>query len=167
MVFLQDGKHSAAGGLFGDIFIHLPNLFVSRAALPPSPRQKHQQPWFLLHEVTPNPILTIGLDLDTLDSPSLPGIWNWGRRTARWASLLTQQVKNPPANGDTRDARLIPGSGVSPGEGNGNPLHYSSLENPVDRGTWSQRRQWQPTPVLLPGKSHGRRSLVGCSRRGC
>ena len=27
----------------------------------------------------------------------------------------------------------------------------------------SQRRQWQPTPVLLPGKSHGRRSLVGCS----
>ena len=28
------------------------------------------------------------------------------------------------------------------------------------------RRQWQPTPVLLPGKSHGRRSLVGCSPRG-
>ena len=30
-----------------------------------------------------------------------------------------------------------------------------------------RRRQWQPTPVLLPGKSHGRRSLVGCSPRGC
>ena len=30
-----------------------------------------------------------------------------------------------------------------------------------------QRRQWQPTPVLLCGKSHGRRSLVGCSPRGC
>ena len=30
-----------------------------------------------------------------------------------------------------------------------------------------QRRQWQPTPVLLPGKSHGRRSLVGCTPRGC
>ena len=29
-----------------------------------------------------------------------------------------------------------------------------------------RRRQWQPTPVLLPGKSHGRRSLVGCSPRG-
>ena len=29
-----------------------------------------------------------------------------------------------------------------------------------------QRRQWHPTPVLLPGKSHGRRSLVGCSPRG-
>ena len=30
----------------------------------------------------------------------------------------------------------------------------------------SRRRQWQPTPVLLPGKSHGQRSLVGCSPRG-
>ena len=30
-----------------------------------------------------------------------------------------------------------------------------------------RRRQWHPTPVLLPGKSHGRRSLVGCSPRGC
>ena len=32
---------------------------------------------------------------------------------------------------------------------------------------WDQRRQWHPTPVLLPGKSHGRRSLVGCSPWGC
>ena len=31
---------------------------------------------------------------------------------------------------------------------------------------FSQRRQWHPTPVLLPGKSHGRRSLVGCSPWG-
>ena len=31
----------------------------------------------------------------------------------------------------------------------------------------SQRRQWHPTPVLLPGKSHGQRSLVGCSPWGC
>ena len=33
--------------------------------------------------------------------------------------------------------------------------------------TWRWRRQWHPTPVLLPGKSHGRRSLVGCSPWGC
>ena len=33
--------------------------------------------------------------------------------------------------------------------------------------TWFRRRQWQPTPVLLPGKSHGRRSLVCCSPWGC
>ena len=31
---------------------------------------------------------------------------------------------------------------------------------------YSQRRQWQPAPVLLPGKSHGRRNLVGCSPWG-
>ena len=46
-------------------------------------------------------------------------------------------VKNPPVNaGDTRDARLISGLGKSPG------------------------RNWQPTPVFLPGESHGQRSLV-------
>ena len=46
-------------------------------------------------------------------------------------------VKNPPANArDVRDEGLIPVSGRSPGEGNGNPLHYSCLENPMDRGAW-------------------------------
>ena len=34
------------------------------------------------------------------------------------------------------DAGSIPGSGSSPGEGNGNPLQYSCLENPTDRGAW-------------------------------
>ena len=47
---------------------------------------------------------------------------------------------NPPANlggeGDEKDAGLIPGSGRSPGIGNGNPLQYSCLENPTDRGAW-------------------------------
>ena len=38
--------------------------------------------------------------------------------------------------GDTGDTGLIPGSGRSPGEGNGNPLQYSCLENPLDRGVW-------------------------------
>ena len=40
-------------------------------------------------------------------------------------------VKNPPANvGNIRDVGSIPGSGKFPGEGNGNPLQYSCLENP-------------------------------------
>ena len=44
-------------------------------------------------------------------------------------------VKNPPANArDTRDSGSIPGSGISPGVGNGNPLQYSYLENSMDRG---------------------------------
>ena len=46
-------------------------------------------------------------------------------------------VKNPPANaGDIRDAGSIPGSGRSPGEGNGNPLQYSCLENLTGSGAW-------------------------------
>ena len=46
-------------------------------------------------------------------------------------------VKNPPDNaGDLRDAGLIPRSGSSPAEVNGNPLQYSCLENPMDRGAW-------------------------------
>ena len=126
------------------------------------------------------------------------------------------------------DLGSSPGLGRSPGEGNGNPLQYSCLENPMGRGAWQatvhgatrvehdwvtklpplpsgclwchascitllvrgqrlpwfevkkkkrlnwwfsrevicRRRQWHPTPVLLPGKSHGRRSLVGCSPWG-
>ena len=50
--------------------------------------------------------------------------------TCTWASQVARVVKNPPANtGDVRDGDLIPGSGRSPGEGSGNPLRYSCLEN--------------------------------------
>ena len=46
-------------------------------------------------------------------------------------------VKNPSADsGDIRDMGSIPESGRSLGEGHGNPLQYSCLENPMDRGTW-------------------------------
>ena len=52
------------------------------------------------------------------------------------ASEVVLVVKNLPANAkDTRDAGSIPGSGSSPGVGNGNLLQYSYLENPMDRGT--------------------------------
>ena len=113
------------------------------------------------------------------------------------------------------DLGLIPGSGRSPGEGNGNPLWYSCLENHMDRGAWQAaihrvaesdtteqlthfgqymasqvvlvvegppanagdirdmvrsqvskipwKRARQPTPVFLPGESHGHRSLTGYS----
>ena len=53
------------------------------------------------------------------------------------ASQVSQWQKNLPANaGDTGDAGLIPGSGRSPGGGHGNPLQYSCLETPMDRGAW-------------------------------
>ena len=46
-------------------------------------------------------------------------------------------VKTLSANaGDVGDVSLIPGLGKSPGEGNGNPLEYVCLENPIDRGDW-------------------------------
>ena len=46
-------------------------------------------------------------------------------------------VKNPPANaGDSGEEGSIPGWGRSPGKGNGKPLQYSCLENPMDRGDW-------------------------------
>ena len=51
-----------------------------------------------------------------------------------WASQVAQVVKNPPANAG--DLGSIPGSGRSPGEGNSNPLQYSSLESPMDGGAW-------------------------------
>ena len=46
-------------------------------------------------------------------------------------------VKTQPAKaGNAGDTGLIPGSGRSPGGGNGNPVQYSCLENPMDRGAW-------------------------------
>ena len=46
-------------------------------------------------------------------------------------------VKNLPTNAeDAEDMGSIPGSGRSPGIGNGNPLQYSCLENSMDRGAW-------------------------------
>ena len=73
-----------------------------------------------------------------------------------WASLVAQLVQNPTANaGDARDVDSIIGSGRSPGVGNGNPLQYSCLENPMDRGSswytvcgiaksWTQLSDWAP-----------------------
>ena len=50
-----------------------------------------------------------------------------------WASQVALVVKNPPVKaGDIRDTSVIAGSGRSPGEGHGNPLQYSCLENPTD-----------------------------------
>ena len=76
-------------------------------------------------------------------------------------------------------------------EGNGTPLQYSCLENPMEGGAWwaavhevaesgtTERLhfhfslscigegKWQPTPVSLPGEAQGRGSLVGCRLWGC
>ena len=57
---------------------------------------------------------------------------------------MAQQVKNPPAMQETQEVKVLPWVGKIP---------------------W--RTEWQPTPVFLPGASHGRRNLVGYSSWGC
>ena len=68
-------------------------------------------------------------------------------------------VKNPPAN--ARDVGSIPGLRISPEEGNGNPLQYSCLGNPMDRKAWSTivhgAAKESPSPVLWAGA----RALLG------
>ena len=53
----------------------------------------------------------------------------------RWAPQVALGVKNPLASaGEVRDLGSLPGSGRSPGGGHGDPLQYSCLENPMERG---------------------------------
>ena len=68
-------------------------------------------------------------------------------------------VKNSPANaGDASDVGSIPGSGRSPGVGNGNPLQYSCLGNPMDSGVWWGHKESDITELLSihthPGVNH-------------
>ena len=64
------------------------------------------------------------------------------------ASLVAQSVKNPPAMQETAynagDPGLTPGSGRSPGEGNGNPFQYFCLVNPMHRGAWQATARGSP-----------------------
>ena len=98
----------------------------------------------------------------TVHSSTLPGECHgqrslaehvpWGHKESETTEQLTLShrtpeealvVKNPPANaGDIRNASSIPRSERSPGEGNNNPLQYSCLGNPMDRGAWWSIVHW-------------------------
>ena len=65
---------------------------------------------------------------------------------------MAQTVKKPPVNAG--DPGSIPGSGRSPGEGNGNPLQYSCLENPRNRGTYSPWGRKEPDMAEQLTPSH-------------
>ena len=109
----------------------------------------------------------------------------WAYRGASPVNSPLDRLKHPfwdYGNLILDDFRLL---NLRYGEGNGTPLQYSCLENPMDGGAWLAavhgvaesyttslllslftfmhwRRKWQPTPVFLPGESQGRGSLVGC-----
>ena len=73
--------------------------------------------------------------------------------------LVALAVKNPPVNTeDFRDTGSVPGSGRSPGGGHGNPLQYSCLENPMDRGAW-----W----ATVHGISKGQTWLSDLAQHSC
>ena len=61
--------------------------------------------------------------------------------------------------GDTGDTGLISGSGRSPGEGDGNPLQYSCLGNPIDRGAWQATVQRVAKNKQLNKKAWGERKI--------
>ena len=114
----------------------------------------------------------------------------WGMRgpLQGYSSLLSarppQQALHPSPGYLSQWSLPIPS--FTTREGDGTPLQYSCLENPMDRGVWwaavhgvakswtrlsdftfmHWRRKWQPTPVFLPGESQGRGSLVGCPQLG-
>ena len=74
-----------------------------------------------------------------------------------WGFLLALVVKNPPVNsGNAIYAGLTPGLGRSPGEGNGYPLQYSCLENPMDRGAW-----WATVPGVTNSQTEDSQTELG------
>ena len=69
-------------------------------------------------------------------------------------------VKNPPADaGDTGDVGSISGLGRSPGRGNGNPLQYSCLENPMNREAWRAELKQLSTSTSIFKNVEGQESV--------
>ena len=72
--------------------------------------------------------------------------------------------------GDTGDVGSIPGSGISPGGGDGNPLQYSSLQHSTDREAWRatvQRAAKSQTPQGDEAHTHGKTDNQLCSENHC
>ena len=78
-------------------------------------------------------------------------------------------VKNPPANVEAGGTGSIPGLGRCPGEGNSNPLQYSCLENPMDRGAWWATIHGMATSWTQLSCTHTRTlgHVMGRSQKAC
>ena len=83
-------------------------------------------------------------------------------------SQVALVVKNPPADaGDIGDAGSTPGSERSPGGGHGNPLQYSCLENPLDRGAWRATVHRVTTKATYHTMVESKEELNSCSLAVC
>ena len=93
----------------------------------------------------------------------------WGRMSQAFFTLVVSGKESTCNAGDTGVTCLIPESGRSPGEGNSNPLQYSCLENPLDRGAWraAVHRVSQSQAARLKRLSTApMQALRGCLWRG-
>ena len=100
-----------------------------------------KESWSRLPFPPPGDLPKPGTDLLSLVSPALTGRFFTteppGKPDGDTDDEVVLVIKNLPASAaDLRDMGSISGSGRSPGEGNGNPLQYSCLGNPMDRGAW-------------------------------
>ena len=107
-------------------------------------------------------------------------------KTQQWPQDWKRSVFIPvPKKGNAKECSNYPTIALISHDGI--PLQYSCLENPMGGGAWQAavhgvaksrtrlsnftfmhwRRKWQPTPLILPGESQGRGSLVGCRLWGC
>ena len=91
---------------------------------------------------------------------------DWCPTNDRVASQVALVVKNPPPNAG--DPHLVPGLGKSPGGGHGNPLQYSCLENPMDRGAWwatvhGVTQSWKRLKQLSSSSSSQEENKNACS----
>ena len=70
------------------------------------------------------------------ETASQTALMNYSKEVGSRVSIFPGGSEVKASASNAGDLGSIPGSGRSPGEGNGNPLQYSCLENPMDRGAW-------------------------------
>ena len=150
---------------------------IARQA-PQSMRFPKQGYWSGLPFPSPGDLPDPGIEPESLTSPALGSRFFYLIISFGEGFPGGSMVKNLPANAGNSGS--IPGSGRSPGEGNGNSVQYSCLENPMDRGVWQATvhevtNSWTqlsdfthslPYWFCFSGESQGQRSQVGYSPWG-
>ena len=102
----------------------------------------------MVSKICPSPLLQVSIHEQIITSQVAPLLKQ---------IIIFPVVKNPPVNGDIRDAGLISGLGKSPRRGQGNPLQYSSLEDPVDRGA-----RWATVHVVTKSRTRPKQLSRHC-----